>query len=515
VAASIFSYPRLDYTALDFFALRTRVLKEIRSIHTEWSEEAVANFGNILLELPCAVGDTLAYYQDNQAHESRLTTARRLVNARAHAKVLGYKPRGQTAAKVYQTFTLAAPALGDVVVPRYTPVSTKEITAPIVYQTQAELTIAAGQTSAQVLAEHSQVHGLAVMSTGLPNMTVVLPQAPFLDGSLSVTAANGAYVEVDNFVDAGPLDRVYVRDLDAVDRAVVRFPAGDAGQVPSGLIEFTYKTGGGRAGRVDAGKLTQLSGVWRDAFNSTVLLSTTNVEKSTPAEDREGVASIQVKAPQVVRVQQRAVAREDFEISAEQVPGVVRALYVTRNEIPGIEENRGILYVVPSGLGEASQALLDEVAARFASGGATPSHVTHRVDVRGAVYLVVVGLARVTLARAAKSTATGVAAVGAAARAAWETFFAPEIQLDTGEWVQNPAIDFGYYFQRSDGVPTGTLAWSDAFNVVRDVAQVTKVDAGNAGFTLNGVRDDLAISPVKFPISGGLTLVDAESGASF
>jgi hypothetical protein len=86
------------------------------------------------------------------------------------------------------------------------------------------------------------------------------------------------------------------------------------------------------------------------------------------------------------------------------------------------------------------------------------------------------------------------------------------VTLATGEIIPNTAIDFGLYFQNSDGTPTGALAWSDLFNVVRDVAGVTKIDPGNLGFTLNGKRDDVPLSAVKFPTDGGLTFIDVETG---
>lgn len=507
------TYPRLEYAdAGDFFALRARAVAEIRSIHPEWSDDQVANYGNVLLELACAVGDTLKYYQDNQANETRITTARRMSSMRAHAKLSGYRIRGQTAARAGLTYAIDKPTTGHVTIPQYTTVSTEEVTDPIAYQTQSDTVIMPGQTVAYGVAEHSAAHEYAVHSTGLPDIVVVLPTRPFIDGTLAVHAANGDYAEVPSFYGSGAQDLHYVRDIDAQDRAVVRFGTGAVGAVPGGLVTFEWKTGGGRAGRVDAGKLTRIPGVWKDSLGNVVRLTVTNPERSTPAEDREGIESIRMRAPQVVRTQTRAVSREDFEISAEQVPGVVRALYVTNNEIVGIEENTGILYVVPSGLGEAPDELLDEVRARFAEGGETPKHTTHRLDVRGALYLPVTGVARVILSRASKATPAAKAAVGAAARAAWVGFFAPEIQTATDEWVPNPSVDFGLYYANSDGTPTGYLAWSDPLEAILGVPGITKVDAGGLGFTLNGVRADVPIHPVHFPVDGGFTLIDVETG---
>jgi hypothetical protein len=118
----------------------------------------------------------------------------------------------------------------------------------------------------------------------------------------------------------------------------------------------------------------------------------------------------------------------------------------------------------------------------------------------------------VHLSRAAKSSPAAKAAVAAETKAAWAAFLAPEVTLNTGEVVANDRVDFGFYFQDGDGQPVGSLAWSDLHNVVRDVPGITRIAAGPTGFTLNGVRDDLAISPVAFPVDGGFTLVDVETG---
>ena len=56
-------------------SLRLRLRNLVRSVFPEWTDFNVASFGNILVELYAFVGDVLAYYQDNQARESRIATA--------------------------------------------------------------------------------------------------------------------------------------------------------------------------------------------------------------------------------------------------------------------------------------------------------------------------------------------------------------------------------------------------------------------------------------------------------
>ena len=70
-----------DYTDKDFTSLRARLFALTRSVFPEWTDENAADFGNILVELFAHVGDVLGKYQDNQARESRWTTAQQCAGA--------------------------------------------------------------------------------------------------------------------------------------------------------------------------------------------------------------------------------------------------------------------------------------------------------------------------------------------------------------------------------------------------------------------------------------------------
>jgi hypothetical protein len=49
-------------TDKDFDALRLRLIALARSVFPDWSDIAVASFGNVLLELYAFVGDVVGYY---------------------------------------------------------------------------------------------------------------------------------------------------------------------------------------------------------------------------------------------------------------------------------------------------------------------------------------------------------------------------------------------------------------------------------------------------------------------
>lgn len=501
----------VDYTTKDFDALRTRLFQLIRSVFPEWTDDSVANFGNLLVELFAFVGDVLLYYMDNQARESRVVTARLRKSLIGLAKLVGYKPAGATAATVDVVLTFTPPPTGTLTIPRGDRAQTAEVTAPIFYQFLADLVVDPGTATAALTLENSATETpVTVGSTGLPNQSFLLQATPYLDGSALVSdAGSGPYDaasnptgwrEVDNFLASSSTDRHYTVGVDQNDRATVRFGSGVSGRVPSGGVTVAFKTGGGEEGRVEQGALSRMEKpTYVDSLGHVVKVAVTNAAGSSGGTNRESNAQIATNAPEALRVLRRAVAREDYEIVAQKVPGVARALMVTSNEYPGVQENEGLLLLATPDAQAPSGALLAAVSAQFDAAGPFPKPTTFQLHVQGAQYLTVAVTATVYLAPGAVA-----ATVRALIQARLSAFFAVAL----GNGAPNPLINFGYYFQDQAGAPTGRFVWSDVFNVVRDTTGVGEVDAGPTGFLLNGLRADVPIDAIQFPRLGAVTLFD-------
>jgi hypothetical protein len=492
-----------DYTDKDFDSLRLRLQNLVRSVFPDWTDFNVANFGNVLLELFAFVGDLLAFYQDNQARESRIATATQRKNLIALTKLLGFRPAGARAATVDAVFTLAAVPAAPVTIKAGTRVRTASVTDPIVFQLLDDVTIPAGASPPSALGtlEHSTRQEELFASTGLPNQEVVLLTAPFLDGSAEVSAGNGAYSEVANFLGSGAADRHFTIVVDQNDRATVRFGNGVNGAIPSGTITVRYKTGGGAKGNVNAGTLRKLDGSFTDDAGAPVSVSVNNPQPASGGSDRQTVAQIKVLAPESIRVLNRTVSREDFEINARRLSEVARALMLTSNEDPGIPENNGILYVIPRGGGLPSQALKDAVKNQVTV--VFPSTLTFQVAVQDPTYLPIDVQATVFLRQGAN-----VAAVRSTILKALADFFA--VSLPDG--TPNPNVDFGFNLKDAAGDPAGEIALSDVFDVVRDVAGVRKIGDGPDDFLLNGAPEDVPIDVREFPVLGAVTLVNGDTG---
>ncbi len=499
----------LDYTDRDFDALKARIEKGIRTVFPDWSDFDVATFGNLLLESFSFVGDVHTYYQNRQAREAFWSNARLRKSLLDLGKQIGFQPSTATASQVDVTISIkgGGVAANDVPIPQGTVVRTRDVNVPIRFRLLADALIPAASSDVSgTTAENSEQREETFESTGLPNQAIKLASIPFLEGGLLISDGAGAFSIVDSFLDSTATDRHATVVVDELERATIRFGNGTAGAIPIGTITTSYKVGGGSEGRVDPGTVSRIDGTFTDALSNPVQLEVTNPAASTPAVDRPTTEQIRIEGPETLRVLTRTVAREDFEINARRVAGVARSLMLTSDQDAGLPENSGILFVVPEGGGAATQAILDAVLAEVTT--VRPRTVTFQVTSQSAVYLQVDVTTTVFL-KSGFETAPAKATARATILAALVAFFA----ISNPDGTPNKKIDFGFNLKDADGNPSGEIVWSDVHNAVRDSSPVRKVDAGAAGFLLNGARDDLTIALREFPILGDVIILDGDTGA--
>ncbi len=490
----------LDYTSRDFDALRARLIALVRSVFPDWSDFSVASFGNMLIEMYAFVGDVLGYYLDAQARESRLVTATQRKNVIALARMLGYRLHGARAATAEVVFTLA-PAAAAVRIPAGTVVRTREVTEPVRFQLMADVVFAPGQVQARGSVEHSTTHTELHDLRGLPDLDLAAERTPYLDGTTAVVAGNGPYSEVESLLGSGPNDRHFVVLVDQNDRATLRFGNGASGAPPTGTLRLTYRTGGGPGGNVEANQLVVLEGGFQDAFGRAVQVAVTNPAPAAGGMDRQSLASARERAPLSLRTLTRSITREDFEINALRVPGVARALMLTSNEDPGIGENSGILYVVPSGGGAPTPALKNSVRRMVME--VYPCPLTFQISVQDPLYRVIDVDARVFLRQG-----TDAIAVREQVRANLQRLF----RVSEPDGTANQLVDFGFNVKDATGNPAGEVAWSDVCNAIRDTAGVRKLGDGAFDLRLNGLPEDVRLRPHEFPALGAVVLLDGDRG---
>jgi hypothetical protein len=494
-----------DYTNKDFDSLRARLISLVGSAFPEWTDFNVANIGNILVELVAHVGDVLTFYQDYQARESRITQAQLRKSLLGMCKLLGYVPRGANAATAELTITLSSVPVGNVTIQAGDTFRTAEITNPLVFQSLISVVIPGGTNPPVVIidVENSESKENIYTSTGLADQEYLLSWSPYLDNSAVVIDDDSIlFEEVDNFLSSTSSDRHYTITIDESDRATIRFGNGVAGKVPVGTIQVSYKTGGGAAGNVETGAIQRADKSYVDSVSNSVRLTVTNVSPASGGEDRETISQIRQFAPESLRTLTRTVSREDYETNARRVTGVARALMLTSNELEAIDENAGLLYVVPTGGGTPTTTLKNSVYTMVTE--TYPNTLTFFLEVKDPYYKTIDVQATVFLL-----AGHAPAVVDGRIRLALQQFFA----IEATDGTPNDSINFGYYMQDSEGNPVNEIPWSDVFDVVKDCRGVRKLGDSLGSFLLNGVRSDVEVEPYEFPVLGTITLINGETGS--
>ncbi len=389
----------LDFTDRDFDSYLARLQNLARSVFPDWTDFNTANFGNILLELMAFIADNDSFYMDNIARESRILTVTQRRNMIALGKLINFEMSGAAAASAGEDFALAASLAGDLTIPKGTIIRTQSSNNPIAFELQADVVILAGLTAGQGTVENSEEQSEVFLSSGLADQEFQLGQRPFIDNSLAISGGNGAYTEVDNFLDSAGTDLHFTVSVDQNDRATVRFGDGISGAIPTGSITFTYKIGGGAAGLVDPNTITEIEGSFTDTLGNPADLTATNPLGSSGGINRQTIAQARLLAPQSLKTLNRTVSRDDFENGARLLAGVARALMQTSNEDVGVGENTGDLYIIATGGGVPSATLKAAVLVQVTE--TRPSTLTFQVTVKDPLFKVISVDATVFLAKCA------------------------------------------------------------------------------------------------------------------
>lgn len=498
-----------DYTDKDFASMNRRLELLLQQVFPAWTDFNRSSFGNILKECFCFAMDVLTFYQDQQAAETRWSTATLRSSIIELATLINYTLDGATAATADVIFSIPNPLPGDVPIPIGTVVRTRGA-SPIRFQTLAATTITSGNTtSAAVSVEQSEAQDDTYTATGEKSEEFVLSQTPFLDGSEVVVIAGDTWTKVDNFLDSTATDKHYIVLVDEEDQATIRAGDGTLGAVPAlgAAVAVDYKTGGGTTGNVEANTIVQVEGSFSDSLGNSTSITSDNAAAATGGVARESVAEARVNAPASLRVLNRAIARTDWEDLARSVAGIGRALMLTKAEDTTIPEyGLGYLFLVPDGGGTPSAALKTEVEDYINDNFPIPLNFTWQPE--DPSYKTINIVAYVYLEPDATE-----AAVETAVLAALQAFFAPT----NDDGTPNTEVDFGYNYKDLVGDPDPKVALSTIYNIIHDTTGIRRLGtpADGEGLTLNAVQDDVDLTLRQFPQGGTLTLYNGDSSTMF
>jgi predicted phage baseplate assembly protein len=210
---------------------------------------------------------------------------------------------------------------------------------------QAPAVVAITTNTAPASAAQTVTNETVGGSFGTPAQTFTLAHVPVLPQTLTVTVDEGlaggaeVWTQVSDFYGSSPDAQVYVLDPAA---GTIAFGDGHYGAIPlanattqNNIVATTYRYGGGAAGNVDTGLVTDVQSYV--AFVDTV----TNPIPAQGGADEEPVDETVLRAAHEVRATNRAVTADDFEALALSTPGALvaraHALPLTNPDYLGIE----------------------------------------------------------------------------------------------------------------------------------------------------------------------------------
>lgn len=384
------------------------------------------------------VGSRLTYYLNSWTNEGYLLHARLRSSVITLAAGLGYTLSTPTPATVNVTISLPRSYADTLTIPSGTIIQTDD--ASVSYTTDTDCTFSPG-TNLRTVACTEGV-ALSTNATGEASgtspagMRVALPSTssstalPFVRQSEVVTVGGVRWTRVSNFLSSNSASNHYRVDVDGDDAATVVFGDGTNGRRPpeGSAIVITYRTCSGVAGRVRRGRLTRIVGSFYTTGGVAVDPTVRNTGDSTGGEDRETIDHARYAAIDALRATERTVAREDYELHAQEVAGVARALAHTRIEDGTLPFNLTRVYLVPTGGGPASAGVRTAVETYLTV--TKPCAAGTLVTAVATTYVPSTVTATLTT-RAGASTAT----LAADARAAITALFDPENRGEDGEYT--------------------------------------------------------------------------------
>ena len=326
----IFSYTRRDYEE----SRKEGIAKIPLLSKGNWTDLNATDPGIIILDYVHALVDMVNYYQDHQALETFITTAKERVNLFRLAKQLSYEVRSSKGAICNVEFMSPYTYNKTIKIPRYT--SLKANTGAE-YLTIEDAYLLPGESRITIPCSQGTVNTMTYQGTGISRFSNISGAsnqqfrivAPNIDvSSITVTDHTGnLWLPVDYIVFSMEEDKVYQVELNPDDSVTIKFGDGERGVVPkeTDVFTITYITTLAEEGRVGINSITSLTRPIYDEEENYIDFVVNNNTASSGGSSSQSSRDIRELAPGAIKAQNRAVTLNDFENLAKLVDGVADA----------------------------------------------------------------------------------------------------------------------------------------------------------------------------------------------
>lgn len=322
-----------NYTGRSMVELRQALLDKIPELTSKWTNYNESDLGVAFIELIVGVSDMLGFYLDKQTLETYLETVKQRKNAKAILNSLNYKLHMRKSNIATATIELPTPFEENLVIPRYTQLTTKSSNSKqLYYVTSEEVILRAGESRIDVTLLQGR-HYIAEMKVNdLKSTRILLKTDNIAMNSVKLTINGEEWEEIDDIIldDSGTKKFSVHEDND--DKAYIQLPLDYIKLLPRNSespVKVEYLETLGAEGVIKKGTMLAIASsivVNNVDFSKQFLVTTTSI--ASGGCERESIERARVQAPKKWRTMNYAVTLEDFNVLANNYAGVNKALAV-------------------------------------------------------------------------------------------------------------------------------------------------------------------------------------------
>lgn len=338
--------PIFSYTHRDYESSRKEGLSKIPIISRGvWTDLNATDPGIVLLDYVHALVDMIQFYQDHQAMESFISTAKERENIFRLAKQLNYKIPSAKGATVEVKFMTRYAYSSPIKISKHTELATP---TGIKFLTNQEAYIPAKGSSVAVVCSQGELREKIYKGTGISRLstiedaenqyTIIEDKNVDIDSITIKDNSNKTWKSIENIVFSTSTDRVFEAELLPDDTIKIKFGDGERGIVPTSedLLTISYVATLAEEGRIGAESLTIINSNITTAEGNYVDIYCTNYSSSVGGSSSLSSEEIVKIAPGIIKSQGRAVTLSDFEHLATSVDGVSKAIAYDINTAPDL-----------------------------------------------------------------------------------------------------------------------------------------------------------------------------------
>lgn len=353
--------PLIDFLKMDYDKLQT-YLYEI------WDEDIdtkTSATGMRLLKILSSVGFMNVVYLVKSFKNAIFSEATdRSVTVKKARSEKGYKALPVVSAYVNITFSISAAKTTTVLIPKWTQLSTQDLTTNYTYYTVEDASILPGDTSVTVLAIEGARISLNFLATGIAYETFEIKRTDTTLREIQVYVNSTLWAEIDDIIDASSTDTIWTYEPGENGKIQIMFGNNFYGKQLSvnDSVDIWCLTSNGLDGIVKSNSITKVESTITDSLSAIVTdISCTNAEKPYGAAEMEDVDSIIAHSYSKYASNWGLVYLEQYTNAILARPGVDRAYCKDINTSLDVPFRQVWAYIIDSDGNDLADPYLSEV----------------------------------------------------------------------------------------------------------------------------------------------------------